>query len=136
MRPRAFGHEQPPRGRVRLVVDLSIVTTLYQSAPYVHEAHRRLSAAAHALVSSFEIIFVNDGSPDDALAKVMKLHEQDARVKVIDLARNFGHHKAMMTGLAHATGDRIFLIDSDLEEEPELLARFMAEMEASGSDVV
>ena len=52
----------------------------------------------------------------------LELLERDARVRVIDLARNFGHHKAMMTGLAHARGDLVFLIDSDLEEDPELLA--------------
>jgi putative glycosyltransferase len=57
-------------------------------------------------------------------------------VVIVDLARNFGHHKAMMTGLAHATGDLVFLIDSDLEEEPELLSEFHARLAKGDCDVV
>ena len=55
---------------------------------------------------------------------------------VIDLSRNFGHHKAMMTGLAHARGERVFLIDSDLEEEPEWLISFARRWSAMRCDVV
>ena len=54
---------------------------------------------------------------------------------VLDLARNFGHHKAMMTGLAHARGDLVFLIDSDLEEPPELLSQFDRELVAGDWEV-
>jgi putative glycosyltransferase len=57
-------------------------------------------------------------------------------VAVVELSRNFGHHRAMMTGLAHATGDLVFLIDSDLEEEPEILQAFHARLEERGLDVV
>ena len=99
-------------------VKLSIVTTLYKSSPYVREFHRRVSEAAVALTSDYEMIFVNDGSPDDALEIALSLYRADPRVRVIDLSRNFGHHKAIMTGLARARGDLVFLIDSDLEEEP------------------
>ena len=66
----------------------------------------------------------------------MALHAADPRVVVVDLARNFGHHKAMMTGLSYARGDLVFLIDSDLEEEPELLARFADRMDRGDCDVV
>lgn len=62
---------------------------------------------------------------------------QDDRVRVIELSRNFGHHKAIMTGLSHTKGKFIFLIDSDLEEEPELLSKFWEEIqEDNGVDVV
>lgn len=116
---------------------LSIVATLYQSAPYIYEFHRRASAAALALAGDdYEIILVNDGSPDDSLALAVALCEADNHVKLIDLSRNFGHHKAMMTGLAHAVGERIFLIDSDLEEEPEWLSDFAEQMERECCDVV
>jgi len=98
---------------------LSIVATLYQSAPYISEFYARASVAAKELVGEeFEIVLVNDGSPDNSLDLAIKLTEQDSHVVVVDLSRNFGHHKAMMTGLAHAKGDLVFLIDSDLEEEP------------------
>lgn len=116
---------------------LSIVASLYQSAPYVAEFHRRASAAARAHAGEdYEIILVNDGSPDDSLDIAIQLVETDPRVVVVDLSRNFGHHKAMMTGLAHAKGEKIFLIDSDLEEEPEWLSNFSSQMARQKCDVV
>ncbi|AHZ70284.1 glycosyl transferase family protein [Pseudomonas mandelii JR-1] len=116
---------------------LSIVATLYQSAAYLAEFHQRASAAAQKLVGDdYEIVLVNDGSPDNSLETAVRLTEQDGHIVVVDLSRNFGHHKAMMTGLAHATGERIFLIDSDLEEEPEWLLTFAQQMAEDQNDVV
>ena len=116
---------------------LSIVSTLYQSAPYINEFYERASAVARQLVGDdFEIVLVNDGSPDNSLDLAIKLAEQDAHVVVVDLSRNFGHHKAMMTGLTHAKGEHVFLIDSDLEEEPEWLIPFNQQMQRERSDVV
>jgi putative glycosyltransferase len=117
-------------------VDLSIVATLYQSAPYLAEFHRRATTAARALTEDYEIVLVNDGSPDASLPIALDLLARDDHLKVIDLSRNFGHHKAMMTGLAHTRGQLVFLLDSDLEEEPELLTRFHTELKRSGADVV
>jgi len=115
---------------------LSIVATLYRSARHLDEFHARISAAAARFTSDYEIVLVNDGSPDDSLAVALKLLEHDDRVRIIDLARNFGHHKAMMTGLAEARGDLIFLIDSDLEEPPELLTEFAEAIQDGQADVV
>lgn len=116
---------------------LSIVATLYQSSPYINEFHERASASAKQMVGDdYELVFVNDGSPDNSLDLAISLTEQDSHVVVVDLSRNFGHHKAMMTGLAHAKGERIFLIDSDLEEEPEWLETFAQKMKQDGCDVV
>jgi putative glycosyltransferase len=116
---------------------LSIVATLYQSAPYINEFHERASAAAKQLVGDdYEIIFVNDGSPDKSLELAVRLTETDSHVVVVDLSRNFGHHKAMMTGLAHAIGEKVFLIDSDLEEEPEWLISFDEQLNSNSCDVV
>jgi putative glycosyltransferase len=115
---------------------LSAVTTLYRSAPHLPEFYARMKEAAGKLTDHFEIILVNDGSPDRSLDVALELHQQDPRVRVIDLSRNFGHHKAMMTGLAHARGELVFLIDSDLEEEPELLGRFHEELVRNKADVV
>ena len=116
---------------------LSIVATLYRSAPYIDEFHRRTCAIARAQVGEdFEIVLVNDGSPDNSLDLAVALSDTDEHVVVVDLSRNFGHHKAMMTGLATARGERVFLIDSDLEEEPEWLASFARQMESEACDVV
>lgn len=110
---------------------LSIVTTLYNSADFVEEFQQRISRAAQKITADYEIIYVNDGSKDDSLNKAVALFEKDQRIKIIDLSRNFGHHRAVMTGLAEAKGDFVFLIDSDLEEDPELLGKFWQELENS-----
>jgi putative glycosyltransferase len=116
---------------------LSIVATLYQSAPYVAEFCQRAEAAAKSLVGDdYEIVLVNDGSPDNSLDIAVQLCEHDSHMVVVDLSRNFGHHKAMMTGLAHAKGELVFLIDSDLEEEPEWLPKFDEQMSQERCDVV
>jgi len=116
---------------------LSIVTTLYQSSLYVEEFYERITKEAKKITNDYEIIFVDDGSPDDSLQKAINLYNRDKKVKVIELSRNFGHHKAIMTGLTHTQGDFVFLIDSDLEEEPELLGTFWEELQKSENvDVV
>ena len=115
---------------------LSIVATLYQSAPYLDEFVARCVASAEKVTSDFEFLLVDDGSPDASLAKALLLAQNEPRMKVIELARNFGHHAAMLAGLAHTTGSLIFLLDSDLEEPPELLGRFLEVMRHEGVDVV
>jgi putative glycosyltransferase len=115
---------------------LSVVATLYQSAPHIETFHRRAAAAARRLTEDYEIVLVNDGSPDDSLQRAVELTESDHRLVVVDLSRNFGHHKAMMTGLAQARGEAVFLIDSDLEEEPEWLVSFAEKMARDRCDVV
>ena len=116
---------------------LSIVATLYQSAPHIHEFHQRASAVAQELAGDdYEIVLVNDGSPDNSLDLAVQLAEDDRHLVVVDLSRNFGHHKAMLTGLSHAKGDQVFLIDSDLEEEPEWLLEFERQLERDSCDVV
>lgn len=116
---------------------LSIVATLYRSAAYIPEFHSRATACARQIAGDdYEIILVNDGSPDSSLEEAIKLTQVDPHVVVVDLSRNFGHHKAMMTGLAHSVGERVFLVDSDLEEEPEWLIPFSAHMDTAGCDVV
>ncbi|MDK9709085.1 MAG: glycosyltransferase family 2 protein [Desulforhopalus sp.] len=116
---------------------LSIVATLYQSAPYIIQFYQRASAVARQLANEdYEIILVNDGSPDNSLEMAAKLAESDFHMVVVDLSRNFGHHKAMMTGLSYAKGELIALIDSDLEEEPEWLVEFAKQMQKKGCDVV
>jgi putative glycosyltransferase len=117
-------------------VKLSIVTTLYRSVPTIDAFYRRIIAAAERITTDIELVMVNDGSPDHSLDLALELHRADPRVVVVDLARNFGHHKALMTGLAHATGDLVFLIDSDLEEQPEDLAEFYRRFEQGDCDVV
>src|SRR5690349_15925486 len=115
---------------------LSIVATLYYSVPYLEEFYRRSCQAAEKITDDYEIILVNDGSPDNSLEVARSLYEQDPRIVVVDLSRNFGHHKAIMTGLAYASGDLVLLIDCDLEEPPEILLDFYKLFCQSDADVV
>jgi putative glycosyltransferase len=116
---------------------LSIVSTLYHSSDSINEFYRRVCASARQLVEEdFEVVFVNDGSPDNSLNLAINLTKQFSNVVVVDLSRNFGHHKAMMTGLAHSQGERVFLIDVDLEEDPSWLLTFSEQMERDSCDVV
>lgn len=116
---------------------LSIVATLYRSAEYVEEFYQRATDSAQELVGDdYEIILVNDGSPDNSLSLAIKLAEKDSHLIVLDLSRNFGHHKAILSGLGHSRGEKIFLIDSDLEEEPEWLLTFSQKIEKDDCDVV
>ena len=117
-------------------MQLSIVAALYNSAPYLREFYQRIKASAAKLTPDHEIVLVNDGSADQSLEVALSLYQSDPCVRVIDLSRNFGHHKAMMTGLAKAQGDLVFLLDCDLEEPPELLERFWEKLQESGVDVV
>src|SRR5262245_26007866 len=117
-------------------MDLSIVTTLYRSETFVREFYERATAVARLVSDNYEIVFTNDGSPDHSLDAALALCEEDERVKVVDLSRNFGHHKALIAGLAHATGRRIFFIDVDLEEQPEWLVEFAEAFDRLRVDVV
>lgn len=115
---------------------ISVVSTLYNSAEYVDEFLERMLAELRRVTDDYEIVLVCDGSPDASLARAARWLEREPRLRIVELSRNFGHHKAMMTGLEHATGELVFLIDVDLEEPPELLGRFLETLRAEDLDVV
>ncbi len=107
---------------------ISVVTTLYCSAHYVYEFYARITQTLREITDNYNIVMVNDGSPDESLNIALKLQQTDKHITVIDLSRNFGHYNAIRVGLENATGDYVFLIDSDLEEDPELLKVFWQEL--------
>ena len=116
---------------------LSIVTTLYQSENYIKEFYERSCSSAEKIFSdNYEIIFVNDGSTDNSLKIAIDISKNDEKVLVIDLSRNFGHHQAIIAGISKAKGDLIFVIDGDLEEEPEWVIKFHDIMKKKECDVV
>lgn len=115
---------------------ISVVATLYQSEAYVDEFVRRCREAASKLSQEIQIVLVDDGSPDRSLDIAASIADSADDVLVVELSRNFGHHPAMMCGLQHATGERVFLIDSDLEEDPDWVVSFSEIMDQSGADVV
>lgn len=124
-------------GRLNPMPSITVMTTLYRSEPYIRELYDRSVAAAKRITDDYEIVFVDDGSPDNSKGVVKELIAKDPRVRLVELSRNFGHHKAVMTGLAYTRGDFVFIIDSDLEEDPELVEEFYEIMRDDGDvDVV
>jgi len=118
-------------------MQLSIVGTMFHAQAYLREFVTRAMSAADATGLSYEIVLVNDGSPDGSLALAKRLSDEFAQVRVVDLARNFGHHRAMMIGLRQVRGELVFLIDLDLEEPPEMLGDFLRTLRAHpDADVV
>ncbi|HEY0653477.1 MAG TPA: glycosyltransferase family 2 protein, partial [Chryseosolibacter sp.] len=116
---------------------LSVITTMYHSRNYLHEFYFKTVSAIKELDLTYEIIFVDDGSPDDSLRIALEIQQIDANVHVIELSKNFGHQRAIMTGLQHTRGDYVFLIDCDLEEDPSLLKVFWEKLLTNESlDVV
>jgi len=117
--------------------EISIVSTMYRSRAFLDTfLSECLQALAEIECTNFEIVLVNDGSPDDSLAFAVERREDIPQLIVVDLSRNFGHHHAILAGMQHASGDLIFLIDCDLEIKPGVLPEFVDKLRESGSDMV
>jgi putative glycosyltransferase len=116
---------------------ISIVSTMYRSRPFLESFLTGCIEALHEIkVSDFEIVLVNDGSPDDSLVYAVGRKQEIPQIVVVDLSRNFGHHHAIQAGLKFAQGDLIFLIDCDLEVPPSVLPVYYRKLNESRADVV
>lgn len=124
--------ETPPQ---ETAVTLSIVVPLYNESANIQPFYERLAAALGALGETSEIIFVNDGSEDDSVEQLLRLHKQDSRVKIVDLSRNFGKEVALTAGMDQASGEAVIPIDADLQDPPELIRALVAKWR-EGLDVV
>jgi glycosyltransferase involved in cell wall biosynthesis len=115
---------------------LSVTIPCYNEQAGLPELHRRVTAACkEAVGEDYEIILVNDGSRDGTWEAIQALATGDAHVVGVDLSRNFGHQAALTAALTLATGTRIFILDADLQDPPELLGDMMKIMDG-GADVV
>ncbi len=114
---------------------LSVIVPAYNEASVLPVFQARLAQVLNDLALSAEIIYVNDGSSDETLAVLQRLHEADRRVAIIDLSRNFGKEIALTAGLDHASGDAVIVIDADLQDPPELIPELIGQWR-EGYDVV
>jgi glycosyltransferase involved in cell wall biosynthesis len=121
------GRDRPPR--------LSAVIACYKDAQAIPLMHKRLSDVFSSLAVDYEIIFVNDGSPDDTDSVLKELTEKDSHVLAIEHSRNFGSQSALLSGMHVATGDAVVLLDGDLQDPPEVIPAFY-EKWRQGNDVV
>lgn len=100
---------------------ISVVAPVYDEEVLLPEFYRRVISALEPLGVPFELILVNDGSHDNSGAIMDALHAQDSRVKVVHFSRNFGHQIAITAGTDHAQGESVAVIDSDLQDPPEVI---------------
>jgi dolichol-phosphate mannosyltransferase len=117
--------------RPRLTVGIPI----YNESETIPELGRRLQGVLDALAVPAEVILVNDGSTDDSRDRLRELAAEDARFKLIDFSRNFGHQAALFAAMTRASGDAVVLMDGDLQDPPELIPRLLAKWE-EGYEVV
>lgn len=114
---------------------VSVVVACYRDAGSVREMYRRLNETLADVTPSYEIIFVNDNSPDDAEELLNEIAAQDSRVTVISHSRNFGSQMAFTSGMRQSIGDAVILMDGDLQDPPEVIPQLIAEWN-KGYDVV
>ena len=114
---------------------LSVVVPCMNEEEVIRETCGRLVAVLSAGAFAFELIFVDDGSKDQTAEILRELQNNDARVRVVRLSRNFGHQVAITAGLEHAAGDAVAVIDADLQDPPEVLMEFVTKW-LDGYDVV
>lgn len=114
---------------------LSIIIPFYNEQEVIRDCQQRISAAVQTIDMQVEMLYINDGSQDNTLNVLISLMEQDNRIKIIDLSRNFGKEAAMTAGLDVAQGDAVVVIDADLQDPPELIVE-MVKAWRTGFDVV
>jgi len=114
---------------------LSVVVPCYRDAIGLPAMHARLVEACRAAADSYEILYIDDGSPDDTWGTITRISRSDQTVVGIRLSRNHGHQLAVTTGLYYARGGRVLIIDSDLQDPPELLPEMMKIMDGGVDNV-
>jgi dolichol-phosphate mannosyltransferase len=123
------GSRTPPR--VAKDAFVSVVLPVYNEANVLRTLCQKVGEAIEPHVERYEIIFVDDGSQDGSARILDELAAQDQRVHVVHFSRNFGHQAAVQAGLAEAQGEAVILMDSDLQDSPEAIPRFLAEWEGN-----
>ncbi len=103
------------------MVELSVIIPVFNEQEIIPQLYSRLSAAVESITPNYELLFVNDGSKDATLFRLIELTEKDKRVKFINFSRNFGHQIAVTAGLDYCTGKAVVIIDGDLQDPPELI---------------
>lgn len=115
--------------------DISVIAPVYNEVDSLPEFYRRVKAVLDGLNLSWELLLVDDGSTDGSTDLIRQLAKEDPRVRALIFARNFGHQLAVTAGLDHCRGRAAIIIDSDLQDPPEVMADLIAKWQ-EGYEVV
>lgn len=113
---------------------ISFVVPFYNEGVNVGLFHRTIVDVTSQLDYDLEFIYINDGSSDDTLDRLIQVHDSDARVTVLDFSRNFGHQRAITAGMDHSAGDAVVIMDADLQDPPAVALELIERWE-EGYDV-
>lgn len=116
-------------------IDISVIIPVYKNEPFIDELVSRLKVTLNTITHDFEIIFVNDGSPDRSWERIKENAQTDPRVMGIRFSRNFGQHVAITAGLDYSTGNWAVVMDGDLQDKPEEIIKLYQKI-GEGYDVV
>jgi glycosyltransferase involved in cell wall biosynthesis len=115
---------------------LSLVIPVYNEEQLIDELVSRVIKSVESFVDDYEILFVDDGSIDATVKKLLSHRLANKKIKIISLSKNFGHQAAFTAGLELSTGDVVAMMDGDLQDPPELLSEMYTKINADGYDIV
>ncbi len=118
-----------------LNIDISVILPVYNEAENIENCYHRLNSVLRNLTNSYELLFINDGSKDNSLEVICTLAEKHQQVKYLNLSRNFGQQAAISAGLDYCQGEKVVIMDADLQDPPEIIAEMSSLMD-NGFDVV
>jgi dolichol-phosphate mannosyltransferase len=114
----------------------SLIIPVYNEEDLIDELAARSIRAVESFTNNYEILFINDGSNDSTLRKLIEVRKHHSRIKIVDLSKNFGHQAAFTAGLEMALGNYVAMMDGDLQDPPELLADMYRMVKEEGFDIV
>ena len=115
---------------------VSLIVPIFNEEELIDELVPRTIKALESFIQDFEVVFVDDGSVDSSLEKLMSYQQNDNRIKILAFSKNFGHQAAFTAGLEYAKGEFVSMMDGDLQDPPELLADMYKKIKHEGFDIV
>jgi len=115
---------------------LSLVIPIFNEEKLIDELVKRTISSLDSFIQNYEVIFVDDGSTDESLKKILSWKQKNSKIKVLSLSKNFGHQAAYTAGLEHARGDIVAMMDGDLQDPPELLSEMYRKIREEDFDIV
>jgi glycosyltransferase involved in cell wall biosynthesis len=115
---------------------LSLVIPIFNEEKMIDELVKRTTSALESFITDYEVIFVDDGSTDQSLNRILYWQQQNRKIKILSLSKNFGHQAAFTAGLEYAKGELVAMMDGDLQDPPELLTEMYRKIRDEDFDIV